>query len=159
LAFPGNWCHNESIRQRTTFKGEQISYTEFKKFETQLNQWRLTAGYRNTRKNKTGGTTLPLLGENTSNDWHLWSAPFNFYQEFKKKSAKIMERKTYLWINQLKFFLPLLQIKCFTIYSPFIPLNHGWFPLIVLCIKQLKFSVRYFFSFKGQIDSFCHQLS
>ena len=141
------------INQRTTFKDEQISYTEFKKFETKLNQWKSTAGNRDTRKNKADSTTLPLLGENNSNDWRLSSAPFKFYQEFKK------EWWTYRWINQLKFFLPLLQVKCFAICSPFIPLNHSWFPLIVLCIKQLKFYVRYFFSFKGQIDSFCHQLS
>ena len=42
----------ESIRQGTTFKGEQISYTEFKKFETKLNQWKSTAGNRDTRKNE-----------------------------------------------------------------------------------------------------------
>ena len=88
MAFPGNWCHNESIRQRTTFKGEQISYSEFEKFETKLNQWTLTARDRNTRKNKTDSTTLPLLGENTSNDWDLSSAPFKFYQEFKRKVLK-----------------------------------------------------------------------
>ena len=36
LAFPGNWCYNESIRQRTTLKGEQISYTEFEKFKNKI---------------------------------------------------------------------------------------------------------------------------
>ena len=122
LAFPGNWCHNESIRQRTTFKGEQISYTEFKKFETQLNQWKLTAGYRNTRKNKTGGTTLPLLGENTSNDWHLSSAPFNFYQEFKKKMLKSWKEKLTSGSISWNFF----SHSCKSSNSPLILLLFLW---------------------------------
>ena len=36
--------------------------------KTKLNQWKSTAGNRNTRKNKADSTTLPLLGENNSND-------------------------------------------------------------------------------------------
>ena len=72
---------------------------------------------------------------------------------------KIMEWKIYLhfrvafgviWLNHLKYFLPIQQRKCVVtslVFSYCVSFSSFWYPSFKLCFKILIFSVRYFFSF------------
>ena len=83
-----------------------------------------------------------------------------FWLHYSNKH-KIMDWKTYfhfrvafgvIWLNLLKYFLPIQQRKCPTtslVFSCRVSFSSFWYPSFKLFFKFFIFSVRYFFSFIG----------
>ena len=91
----------------------------------------------------------------------FWQTSFvnkYFWLDYSNR-RKIMEWKIYLhfrvafgviWLNLLKYFLPIQQRKCATtslVFSLCVSFSSFWYPSFKLFFKFIIFSVRYFFSF------------